>query len=83
MHDAHSAGCPRNQVENFLRAGIVLQPRQLQASAMARLCDEPGGPTHSGYGGEDGIGGDNAADALRYLVSTRKRSISERKLQGV
>jgi phage terminase large subunit len=37
--EARDAGCPADQVENFCRAGIVLQPRQLAASAAARLCD--------------------------------------------
>jgi hypothetical protein len=32
---------------------------------------------------EDGVGGDNAADALRYLVATKPRSISVRKLRGL
>jgi hypothetical protein len=32
---------------------------------------------------EDGLGGDDAADALRYLVATRARAVSERKLRGV
>jgi hypothetical protein len=32
---------------------------------------------------EDGIGGDDAADALRYLVATKSRSISQRKLTGL
>ena len=32
---------------------------------------------------EDGIGGDDAADCLRYLVATKSRSISQRKLRGV
>ena len=32
---------------------------------------------------EDGVGGDDAADALRYLVATRGRPISQRKLTGV
>jgi hypothetical protein len=32
---------------------------------------------------EEGVGGDDAADALRYLVATRARAISERKLRGV
>jgi hypothetical protein len=50
------AGCPRDQVENFLRAGIVLQPRQLAASAAARLCDREDGPTEIGYGGARGGG---------------------------
>jgi hypothetical protein len=32
---------------------------------------------------EEGIGGDDAADALRYLVATKARSISQRKLRGL
>jgi YD repeat-containing protein len=31
---------------------------------------------------EDGVGGDDAADCLRYLVATKGRSISVRKLRG-
>jgi hypothetical protein len=50
------AGCPREQMDNFVRAGVVLQPRQLVASASARLCDRAGGPTAVGYGGARGGG---------------------------
>ncbi len=32
---------------------------------------------------EDGVGGDDAADALRSLVATKSRSISQRKLRGL
>jgi len=32
---------------------------------------------------EGGVGGDDAADALRYLVATKARVISQRKLRGV
>jgi hypothetical protein len=32
---------------------------------------------------EDGVGGDAAADALRYLVATRARTVVQRKLRGV
>jgi phage terminase large subunit len=53
---AREVGCPREQAENFLRAGLVLQPRQLAASAAARLCDRPDGPTAVGYGGARGGG---------------------------
>jgi hypothetical protein len=41
---------------NFLRAELHLQPRQLAASAAARVCDAPGGPTAVGYGGARGGG---------------------------
>src|SRR5437868_11514415 len=50
------AGCLPGQMENFVRAGIVLQPRQLAASAAARLCDQIHGPTAVGYGGARGGG---------------------------
>jgi phage terminase large subunit len=53
---ARRAGCPEDQVNNFLRAEIVLQPRQLAASAAARLCDRADGPTAIGYGGARGGG---------------------------
>jgi len=32
---------------------------------------------------EAGIGGDDAADALRYLVATKARTIVQRKLRGL
>ncbi len=51
-----AAGCPLDQMEYFIRAGILLQPRQLAASAAARLCDQPDGPTAIGYGGARGGG---------------------------
>jgi hypothetical protein len=31
---------------------------------------------------EDGIGGDDCADALRYLVATKSRTVTQRKLRG-
>jgi phage terminase large subunit len=48
---ARNSGVPRDQLENFIRAFLVLQPRQLAASACARACDEPTGPDSVGYGG--------------------------------
>ena len=32
---------------------------------------------------EEGVGGDDAADALRYLVATRARTVAQRKLRGL
>ena len=52
----HSVGCPEDQMDNFERAGVVLQERQLAASAAARLCDQVDGPTAVGYGGARGGG---------------------------
>lgn len=48
---ALEAGCPKDQIRNLLRADVVLQPRQLEASALARKCDAEDGPTELGYGG--------------------------------
>ena len=31
---------------------------------------------------EDGVGGGDAADALRYLIATKRREIVQRKLTG-
>src|SRR3954454_11674432 len=54
--DALRAGCPLDQATNLIRAAVVLQERQLLASAAARLCDQPGGPTAVGFGGARGGG---------------------------
>ena len=32
---------------------------------------------------EDGVGGDDCADCLRYLVATKSRTLVERKLRGL
>ena len=32
---------------------------------------------------EDGVGGDDADDALRYLMATKSRTITQRKLRGL
>ncbi len=51
-----AVGCTPEQMENFERAGVILQERQLLASAAARLCDQVDGPTAVGYGGARGGG---------------------------
>ena len=53
---ALNSGCPLDQTLNFIKARIILQQRQLLASAAARLCDHPDGPTAIGYGGARGGG---------------------------
>jgi hypothetical protein len=50
------AGCPQDQMERFQVADVILQSRQLAASAAARLCDQADGPTAVGYGGARGGG---------------------------
>lgn len=53
---AKEAGCPQDQVERFLRAGIILQPRQFAFAAAARACDAKDGPTSILTGGARGGG---------------------------
>ena len=50
------AGCPKEQMDRFQQADVILQERQLAASAAARLCDRADGPTAVGYGGARGGG---------------------------
>ena len=50
------AGCPQSQMDRFQQADVILQQRQLVASAAARMCDQPDGPTAIGYGGARGGG---------------------------
>lgn len=50
------AGCPPGQMLHWRQAGIVLTPKQLEASARARECDRAGGPTEVGMGGARGGG---------------------------
>jgi hypothetical protein len=50
------AGCPQDQMQNLGQADVILQQRQLAASAAARLCDKADGPTSVGYGGARGGG---------------------------
>ncbi len=56
VESAQRAGMPEEQLRNFLKAGVVLQPKQCQASALARQCDAPDGPEEIGYGGARGGG---------------------------
>jgi phage terminase large subunit len=53
---AVEAGCPEDQAWRFIAGKVFLQPKQLAASAAARLCDAPDGPTAVGYGGARGGG---------------------------
>ncbi len=50
------AGCPKDQMKRFEQADVILQERQLVASAAARACDRADGPTAIGYGGARGGG---------------------------
>jgi hypothetical protein len=48
------AGCPKAQMENFLRAGLLLQPKQLKFAAYCREADLAGGPKMISTGGGKG-----------------------------
>jgi len=47
-------GCKKEQLENFTKANLFLQPKQLQFCAAARECDLDGGPTAALFGGGRG-----------------------------
>lgn len=69
---ARAAGCPADQLRNLLKCGVVLQPKQLLASSIARACDLEDGPSELAYGGARGGGksfwlvAQLADDCLRY-----------------
>jgi phage terminase large subunit len=67
LTEARRLGCPADQVQRFLRAGYVPQPKQLQFHAVARRCDLPGGPTEVGMGGSRGPGKSHALLAQAAL----------------
>src|ERR1039458_9765455 len=48
------AGCPKAQMENFVRAGLLLQPKQLKFAAYCRDADLAGGPKMISTGGGKG-----------------------------
>ena len=52
--DAKRAGMPRDQVENFLRAGYYPQAKQMIFHAACRAADSPEGPKEIGMGGARG-----------------------------
>ncbi|CAN0428220.1 unnamed protein product, partial [Phaeothamnion confervicola] len=63
---ARAAGCPKDQVDFLLRAGIVLQEQQLPIAAAARSCDHEGGPKQVCVGGN--LGGGKSYALLALLV---------------
>src|SRR4051812_44710147 len=56
IQTARENGCLSDQLERFVDAHVVLQPKQLAASAAARACDLENGPTSVGFGGARGGG---------------------------
>ena len=60
---AHAAGCPADQIRNFVRGGYVAQPHQLIWHAAARRADLSDGPAMIGIGGRRGPGKTHATFA--------------------
>lgn len=56
-------GVPKDQLANFLRAGYVPQPKQLEFHAACRMCDREDGPDQIGFGGARGPGKSHAVFA--------------------
>jgi phage terminase large subunit len=54
FRQARAAGCPQDQVERFVQALYLPQPKQLDIHAAARECDYEGGPEYVGSGGTRG-----------------------------
>ncbi len=56
MVAGRDAGCPQDQILNFIKAGLFLNPVQLKMSAKARECDRQAedAPTAVGVGGARG-----------------------------
>ena len=69
---ASAAGCPRDQLRNFLASGYVPQPKQLEFHAAARLCDRPDGPDQVGFGGARGPGKSHGVFAQVALDDCRR-----------
>lgn len=61
------AGCPRDQVENFIRGKYAASPKQLEFHAACREADKPDGPTMICFGGRRGPGKSHAAFAQTVL----------------
>lgn len=53
---AAARGVPRDQFLNYARAQQILNPKQLEFAAAARLADFPNGPEEIGFGGARGGG---------------------------
>lgn len=55
------------QVANFLKAGVILQPKQWEMAATARLCDTADGPTHVMMAGGRGSAKTHAILCIEWL----------------
>lgn len=57
---AKTAGCPRDQVDSFIKAGYIPQPKQLEFHAAASAADQQDQPNHIALGGARGPGKSHA-----------------------
>lgn len=64
---AAKSGCPPDQWQNFVNAGIWLQPKQLEFAAAARECDKDGGPFSIMAGGGRGSAKTHGAMAQIFV----------------
>lgn len=60
LEKAAQAGCPLDQMKNFVRGGYVPQPKQSIFHAICRDADQPGGPVEVAFGGARGPGKSHA-----------------------
>jgi phage terminase large subunit len=63
VRTARQAGVPKDQLERFLSAGYVPQPKQIFFHAACRECDKDDGPIEIGFGGARGPGKSHASFA--------------------
>ena len=75
--DLWRAGLGRREAQNKLVARLL--------EILPRLQHDPNRPEDvlKVDADEEGVGGDDAADALRYLVATKSRAVTQRKLRGL
>jgi phage terminase large subunit len=69
---ARRAGVPRDQLQNFLRAYYVPQPKQLLFHAACRAADKADGPDQIGFGGARGPGKSHGAFAQVALDDSQR-----------
>ncbi len=76
--DPHMAAGVRAQVFNHQRCGHLTE-------TLPAMQYDPNRPEDvlKVDADEDGVGGDDSADALRYLVATKALTIAQRKLRGL
>lgn len=64
-------GCPPDQMANFFKAGVILQPKQLEFCADARLCDGDNGknPKLEVYPKDVLVGGGRGAGKTQSILA--------------